>query len=507
MLARRVDVLVIGAGLAGTAAALAADAHGADVLVVSVEPGSSPRAQGGIAAAVGERDSPELHAADTLAAGAGLCDEVAVRSLTGEAAEVVAWLAGHGVQFDRGPDGLPELALEAAHGHARVLHAGGDASGAGIMAALDRAVRVLPWARPARLEALLREPGGGVAGARVRWQGASRDVLAGATVLATGGYAALYERSTNAPVSDGSGLWAAYRAGAMLADLEFVQFHPTAFAGPGQCFLVTEALRGAGAVLTDRDGHRFLFASDPRGELAPRSAVARAVCEHLRLTGDPWVLLDARGLGEPLLARRFPGFLARCRRAGLDPAVEPVQVAPAAHYTMGGIVTDLSGRTAMPGLLAAGECARTGVHGANRLASNSLLEAAVFGRRAGEAAAREAAADRRLGAAAPAGPVAPAGTLEVPAVRRLLSRAAGPLRDAAGLRQAIGALSKSGGATPDAEAARGLARLICEAALRREESRGGHVRTDFPAESEAWAAVQLAGAGYPAASSSITTLR
>jgi L-aspartate oxidase len=496
MLPRRVDVLVIGAGLAGTAAALAAGDRGAAVLVASVEPGSSPRAQGGIAAAVGERDSPELHAADTLAAGAGLCDLAAVRSLTGEAAGVVAWLAGQGVEFDLGPDGRPELALEAAHAHPRVLHAGGDASGAGIMAALDRALSGLPWACPARLEALLREPGGGVSGARLRWQGASWDVVAGATVLATGGYAWLYERSTNAPVSDGAGIWAAYRAGAMLADLEFVQFHPTAFAGPGACFLVTEALRGAGAVLTDLDGHRFLLAIDPRGELAPRSAVARAVCEHLRRTGRSHVLLDARGLGSSALVRQFPGFLARCRQAGVDPVAEPVPVAPAAHYTMGGIVSDLSGRTAVPGLLAAGECARTGVHGANRLASNSLLEAAVFGRRAGEAAAREAAGREPAAAVVvPATPAAPDGTLGMADVRRLLSRAAGPLRDAAGLGEALAALSGRAGATPGAEAARGLARLVCEAALRREESRGGHVRTDFPAESAAWATVQVAGAG------------
>jgi L-aspartate oxidase len=286
---------------------------------------------------------------------------------------------------------------------------------------------------------------------------------------------------------------AALRAGAELADLEFVQFHPTAYAGPGRPFLVTEALRGAGAWLVDGDGRRFLLDVDPRGELAPRAVVARGIAERLAATGKPCVFLDARHLGAEQLGRHFPGFLARCRRAGHDPLQAPVPVAPAAHYTMGGVVTDGWGRTGVPGLLAAGECARTGVHGANRLASNSLLEAVVFGRRAGRTAEREAprpVTNRSLRLAGPA--AVGCGKDE----RDALGRGAGPLGSAPGLRAALARLDgRSMGSG-------GLAALVLRAALVRDESRGAHVRTDHPADDPAGAEAEVVfgagGDGMPA---------
>jgi L-aspartate oxidase len=467
------DVLVVGGGLAGMAAALAAAEAGASVLLAAAGGGSSGLAQGGIAAAVAADDGPELHAADTLAAGAGLGDPDAVGLLAAEAPGAVAWLEACGVAFDREPDGRPALGLEAAHSRPRVLHAGGDASGAALVAALHRRLAARGVRRlEARLDALLLA-GDRVTGARLR----AIDVHAGAVVLATGGYAGRYPRSTTTPLCDGSGLLAALAAGAELADLELVQFHPTAYAGPGRTFLLTEALRGAGAWLVDRAGRRFLREADPRGELAPRAVVSRAIAERLAATGEPAVFLDARHLGGDLLAARFPGFTARCRGLGLEPALDVVPVAPAAHYTMGGVVTDLCGRTRVPGLLAAGECARTGIHGANRLASNSLLEAVVFGRRAGEAAARDAwrVPGRSPGPALPArgGPAAEEGAA---------LRAAGPLRSAEGLARALARLGPTAG---------GLAGLVLRAALLRAESRGAHVRTDHPEEDPGWAALEV----------------
>jgi len=466
------DVLVVGAGLAGMAAALEAAEAGASVLLAAAGGGSSGLAQGGIAAAVAPDDAPELHAADTLAAGAGLTDGAAAGLLTAEAAGAVAWLEACGAAFDREADGRPALGLEAAHSRARVLHAGGDASGAALVAALRGRLPGRVRTVEARLDALLLR-GDRVAGARL----SGRDVAAGAVVLATGGYAGRYPRSTTTSLCDGSGLLAALAAGAELADLEFVQFHPTAYAGPGRTFLLTEALRGAGAWLVDSAGRRFAFDADPRGELAPRAVVARAIAERLA-AGEPAVFLDARHLGRERLAGRFPGFVARCRAVGLDPAAEPVPVAPTAHYTMGGIVTDLRGRTGVPGLLAAGECARTGVHGANRLASNSLLEAVVFGRLAGRAALAAAAPGPPAGVPLTAPAILPAG--EEGAV---LEAAAGPLRSAGGLREGLRRLGDP--------AARSLAGLLLRAALLREESRGAHVRTDRPGEDAAWAALEV----------------
>ncbi len=492
-----VDILVIGGGLAGMSAALEAAATGARVLLTEAEEGASERAQGGISAALGEDDSPRQHALDTLAAGAGLCDPRAVQLLTEEAPAAVTWLTQLGVRFDR-QGGRLTLALEAAHSRPRVVHAGGDRSGAAITAALRsrlRATGAVRWVR-GELAGLLVQPEG-VIGARLRPLGeaAARkpddgmeistqmEVRAGAVILASGGYAGLFHRTTTSRRCDGLAMVAALLAGATLADLELVQFHPTAYAGPGEPFLITEALRGAGAILTNRRGRRFLFDVDPRGELASRAVVTRAIVEELARSKEQAVFLDARHLGSQRLACEFPSFLARCRSLGLDPTREPIPVAPAAHYTMGGIVTDLEGRTSVPRLLAVGECARTGVHGANRLASNSLLEAVVFGRRAGRAAAAEASSppspDRAVCAEVATGGTAGVGSL--------LDDCAGPWRQPERLNQGIRGLegSEAGGA------ARMLARLVLASALLRAESRGAHVRADHPEEDPAWAHLQV----------------
>jgi L-aspartate oxidase len=466
------DVLVVGGGIAGMAAALTAAGAGADVLLVAAGGGSSELAQGGIAAAVGADDTPGLHARDTLAAGAGLTDPAIARLLTAEAPGAVAWLEECGVRFDHEPGGGgPALGLEAAHTRARVLHAGGDASGAALVDALRARLDGRVTVQTGRLEALLLG-GDAVRGARLLRGGEVADVRSGAVVLATGGYAGRCARTTTSRLVDGSGLLAALAAGAELADLEMVQFHPTAYAGPGPTFLLTEALRGAGAHVVDASGRRFLRDVDARGELAARAVISRAIAERLAATGEPAVFLDARHLGSELLRTRFPGFVARCRRVGLDPVREPVPIAPAAHYTMGGIVTDAAGRTGVPGLLAAGECARTGVHGANRLASNSLLEAVVFGRRAGGAAAAEASG---LWAGPVRAPVPPDD-------RPALGAAAGPLRSAAALREELDRLGQAGA---------GLAGMVLRSALLREESRGAHVRTDHPAEDPTWAQLEV----------------
>jgi L-aspartate oxidase len=466
------DLLVAGSGLAAMSAALEAAEAGAHVLLVAPGGGSSGLAQGGIAAAVADGDSPELHAADTLAAGAGLTDPAVARSVTGAAPGVVRWLEAQGVVFDRDASGGPALGLEAAHSRARVLHSGGDESGAALVAALRRQLAGRVEVREARVDALLLTPDDRVAGARLSDGAGER---ADAVLLATGGYASRFPRTTTTALCDGSGLLVALAAGAELADLEMVQFHPTAYAGPGATFLLTEALRGAGATLLDGSGRRFLLDVDPRAELAPRAVVSRAIAEHLAATGEPSVFLDARHLGEETLAVRFPGFAARCRAVGLDPLRDLVPVAPAAHYTMGGIVTDRLGRTGVPGLLAAGECARTGLHGANRLASNSLLEAIVFGRRAARTAL-ESAGGPVAGSVRTASPPA-AG--DGPA----LDGAAGPLRSGPALAAALRRLTRPG-----------LAALVLRAALLREESRGAHVRTDHPDEVPSWAELEIVAA-------------
>ncbi|MGH3035158.1 MAG: L-aspartate oxidase [Gaiellaceae bacterium] len=439
------DVTVLGSGVAGLWAALCA-ASECRVALISKGPlleSTSCLAQGGIAAALGEDDSPSLHAEDTLRAGRGLCRSSAVTTLTEEAPARIVDLHELGVHFDEEPG------LEGGHSRRRVHHVGGAASGKEIVRVLARRVLEHPrvdvsegegalqlWHSERRCFGVLTE---------------RRLVAARATILATGGAAALWQRTTNPAGAAGEGIAMAYRAGAAVADLEFVQFHPTALAGSS--LLLTEALRGEGALLLDEEGRRFT------DELAPRDVVAREIAAR------GTALLDLR----PVDRERFPGLMARLANAGYDPAAAPIPVATAAHYTIGGVATDLDGRTDLPGLYAAGECAATGVHGANRLASNSLLECLVFGRRAALATIEEPGPPRKL---------PPPPELEAPpapAPREALWRDAGLVRDAAGLEL----LRRS----PHL-----LARLVAESALARTESRGTHFRADFPSEDPALAA-------------------
>ncbi len=451
----RTDILVVGDGLAGSAAAIEAARMGASVALVSAAHGSSDRAQGGIAAAMLPEDSPRLHALDTLAAGGGLCDPRAVAMLTSAGPQTVRWLESLGVRFDGG------AAREAAHSLPRVLHLGGDQSGSTLMGFMRGAIEHEPriTRHRARLQSLIVDEscGGAIFSGGLT-------VHAGATVLATGGYAGLYGRTTNSRISNGKGILEAARAGACVADLEFVQFHPTVFDGPHP-FLITEALRGAGAILVDEDGERFV------DELLPRDQVARAVAKHLGCA-----FISAAHLDPDLLRRSFPNFMRNCRRAGIDPLRHGVPIAPAAHYTMGGVVTDLDGRSSVDGLYAAGECARTGVHGANRLASNSLLEAAAFGRRAA-AAAVDSPKARNAGEARPR----PwrRGSLTVAQVGDVLDSAARVLRTGKELKAALEIL-RSGAVSSAAADAADMASMICAAALARPASVGAHQRMDEP---------------------------
>jgi L-aspartate oxidase len=452
-------VAVVGAGAAGLYVAVRAAEEGAGVTLVSrkrlsesVSESASYWAQGGLAAALAPDDSPERHADDTLNAGRGLCRTEAVEALVRAAPGAVTELTERGVGFDAEPDGSLSLALEGGHTARRIVHAGGSATG---KALTDRLIELVE-AEP-RIE--VRERTSAVA----LWSDGSRcagvvtedgTLAAGATVLATGGAAALWLRTTNPWGAIGAGAMMAHAAGAALADLEFCQFHPTALALPGSDHdgtLLTEALRGEGARLLDASGRRFT------DELGPRDQVTAAILDRIEADDSDHVRLDLRGI-DP---ERFPNVFAACRAAGLAPDREPVPVAPAAHYLMGGVVCDLDGRTTLPGLYAVGECACSGLHGANRLASNSLTECFVFGARAAVAAASAPKADE---------PVAlPRWRFEPPsaATREAVWRHAGPRRNAATLE-------------PLLDDPYPLARLIARAALERRESRGPHRRTDSP---------------------------
>jgi L-aspartate oxidase len=484
--------IVVGSGLAGLWTVWRLAAEGCACLLLtkrSVADSASAWAQGGIAAALGPGDSPALHAADTLAAGDGLGAPEAVRILTTEGPERIRQLVALGATFDRAPDGRLSFGLEAAHSRPRVLHAGGDRTGAMLVRCLVHIVSEHPLIeiREHSEVADLLLAGERVAGlAVVTANGSVVTLESPAIVLATGGVGQLYAVTTNPIVATGDGWALAHRVGAALRDIEFLQFHPTALKLPGvnPAPLVSEAVRGAGAVLVDGRGERFLRDLDPRAELAPRHVVARAVAVADR-AGGAW--LDARRVAG--FAERFPAITAMLERHGLDPARDLIPVAPAMHYAMGGIATDLAGRSTRPGLWAVGEVACTGVHGANRLASNSLLEGLVFADRAARALAAGRDRRRRGPSARPAD-TRFAGTADEGRdtsrreLRRVMTADVGIERSEASLVRAGRALGELADAAPrEAWRTRNqihVARLIVEAARRRRETRGGHARLDYP---------------------------
>ncbi|WP_031524236.1 L-aspartate oxidase [Streptomyces sp. NRRL F-5123] len=517
------DVVVVGSGVAGLTVALRCAAAGAKVTVVTkahLDDGSTRWAQGGIAAALGEGDTPGQHLDDTLVAGVGLCDENAVRTLVSEGPGAVRRLIATGARFDSDPDtGEVLLTREGGHHRDRIAHAGGDATGAEVSRALIEAVREARTARDGgpQLELienalvldLLEDAEGRTAGVTLHVMGEGRRdgvgaVHAPAVVLATGGMGQVFSSTTNPPVSTGDGVALALRAGAEVSDIEFVQFHPTVlWLGPdaeGQQPLVSEAVRGEGAHLVDADGVRFMVGQHELAELAPRDIVTKGIMRRMQETGAAHMFLDARHFGARMWERRFPTILAACRAHGIDPVTGLIPVAPAAHYASGGVRTDLHGRTTVPGLYACGEVACTGVHGANRLASNSLLEGLVFAERI---------ADDVIGAlagrgAGPVHPVVPepggAPLLASEAryeVQRIMSAGAGVLRSAESLTAAAGALERLHTAAVEAYDREGktaepcvetweatnlslVARVLVAAARRREETRGCHWREDRP---------------------------
>ncbi|MCX4549136.1 L-aspartate oxidase [Streptomyces sp. NBC_01500] len=532
------DVVIVGSGVAGLTAALRCTAAGLRTVVVTkarLDDGSTRWAQGGVAAALGEGDTPEQHLDDTLVAGAGLCDETAVRTLVTEGPDAVRRLIATGAHFDTDATGTLALAREGGHHRRRIAHAGGDATGAEISRALVEAVRAaaLHTVENALVLDLLTDAEGRTAGVTLHVMGEGQHdgvgaVRAPAVVLATGGMGQIFSATTNPSVSTGDGVALALRAGADVSDLEFVQFHPTVlFLGAGaegQQPLVSEAVRGEGAHLVDAEGVRFMVGQHELAELAPRDIVAKAITRRMHEHGAEHMYLDARHFGAEMWEQRFPTILAACRAHGIDPVTEPIPVAPAAHYASGGVRTDLHGRTTVPGLYACGEVACTGVHGANRLASNSLLEGLVFAERIADdvaATTRKAAA-----AVAPAEPVtlpllAPESRLRI---QRIMTAGAGVLRSADSLRTAAAELeairaevdtpapvstaasvnppapadtaatapkpaTPATPATPAKPAEPGVeaweatnllcvARVLTAAALRREETRGCHWRED-----------------------------
>jgi L-aspartate oxidase len=495
------DVVVVGSGIAGLTTALRARSSGTVLLVTKaqLDDGSTRWAQGGIAAALGPEDSPEEHLHDTLVAGAGLCDPAAVRVLVEEGPAAVHRLIALGAMFDRDPEGALQLTREGGHLRDRIAHAGGDATGAEISRALVAAVELDPGIEVianALVIDLLRSADGAVCGLTLHVMGqGQRDgvgaVRARAVVLATGGMGQVFAQTTNPRVSTGDGVALALRAGASVADMEFVQFHPTVlYLGSdarGQQPLISEAVRGEGAYLVDEDGKRFMLGQHDLADLAPRDVVAKAIMRRMRESESAHVWLDGRHLGAEVWTRRFPTILTSLAAHGIDPVIDLIPVAPACHYASGGVRTDLDGRTDVPGLYACGEVACTGVHGANRLASNSLLEGLVFPARIG------ADLERGLPAFQPQ-PHSWSGSMGLleadvrPLLAATMTEGAGVLRSDRSLRDTMARLMElrlqtSADPWTDAWEATNLhtvASFLAAAALQREETRGSHWREDFP---------------------------
>lgn len=491
--------LILGAGLAGLFTALKLSPF-PSLILCGAQPGttgSSVWAQGGIAAAVAPGDTWQAHAADTIAAGAGLCDPAIVATVAQEAAARVADLIAYGAPFDRDASGALAVAREAAHSAARVVHVSGDRAGLEITRAAAKAALATPSISVMEgFHALeLAAENGRIIGVFARYGvGAGSKLIlfrAPAIVFATGGLGSLYAVTTNPPESRGEGLGMAARAGAIIADPEFVQFHPTALnVGRDPAPLATEALRGEGAILIDETGRRFMTAVHRDAELAPRDVVARGI--HREIARGHRVFLDCRQAVGAKFPEHFPTVYAACKEAGIDPVTMPIPVAPTAHYHMGGIETDARGRTSLEGLWAVGECASTGLHGANRLASNSLLETLVFGAHAAEDIKAHVTAGRAGGT-----PPAPARFHASPppkVLREAMTRHVGLERDAAGLEAAlatIDAVERSANGEPSLLNMTAAARLVTVAALNRKESRGGHFRSDYPQTDENGARTRL----------------
>jgi len=522
------DFLIIGSGIAGLRAAIGLAGAGRVTILTKAEPSESNTgyAQGGIAAALGDDDSPALHAEDTIRAGDGLCDEAAVRVLVEQGVVYVRELLDWGMRVDRGADGQSALGREAAHSVRRVLHAG-DATGREIGRVLwERVCSVssVMTVQHALVTEVLVDQGAAVGARFFDEGGRRRDIRARAILLATGGAGQIFRETTNPLVATGDGVALGFHAGARLTDLEFVQFHPTALnRTDAPRFLISEALRGEGARLVNAGGEPFMTGYHPDGDLAPRDVVARSLVREVDRTGGA-VFLTLAHLDAAYVQQRFPTIAEKCRQIGLDLARDPIPVGPAAHYIMGGVETDEWARTSLAGLFAAGEVACTGVHGANRLASNSLLEGLVFGARAAIAMQQTASAgrlkpDRRQIPFASPARVVPREMDEkgetddkddISAVRDLMWRAVGLFRGRDSLHDAVARLTQAyearearvRAAPSDGEAWRRfslvtIARLIARAALRREESRGSHFRSDFPArDDEHWRfhAVDVRGA-------------
>ena len=507
------DVIVIGSGIAGLTAALSARDKGLSVLLLTkdvLSTGSTSWAQGGIAAALGPGDSPDQHFQDTLEAGAGLCDQESVRILVQEGPAAVKRLINLGATFDLDSSGNVALTREGGHRRDRIAHAGGDATGAEISRALVAKVLADPKVRifeHALVLDLLKDKNERVCGVTLHVMGKGKidgvgAALARAVVLATGGLGAVFQQTTNPLVATGDGVALALRAGATVADLEFVQFHPTVlWSGSdsrGSQPLISEAVRGEGAILRNINGEAFMSTIHPMKDLAPRDVVAHAVHEEIIKSGKPYVYLDGTKLGEDIWLQRFPNILSSCRKIGIDPLVDLIPVVPAAHYASGGVVSDMTGKTDIPGLFAVGECANTGVHGANRLASNSLLEGLVVAERVANHLTDLPKQSEPLIENIPTNLIDGKVRKDI---TETTTTGAGAVRNAIGLNKTIDKLSELAKKTTKLSSTQSweatnlltVSSFLSNAALRREESRGSHWRSDFPERNDSRWLVRIQG--------------